>query len=390
MSNPYDYYEFKDIRSSENLNKREPYVFTVTATNSSGTSSASTPTDNFLPIVAPGVPTNVTGTNDDGKSVISFTPGDNGGDSKVIYTVNTIPGAFATSGVIPVSGTSSPITVSGLKNGAFYTFTVTASNSAGTSQSSSPSATVYPAKQLSNLIITNATSNENGKTTVSYTIDATDAGIYAVSIIAVQKSDSTKVFTPSITLVGNNSPVTITGLTNGVEYNVTASATSTSYPNNKINSNTMTIIPSTIPDMPSNLLSTSVDNGINISFKIPPNNGSNIQKYTLRPYYTTVDSSGNKSIKCDTPVTITDPAILNATSGSTGSYTFSTTDRTKTFDTTAFPPSTTTFPKCSTESYSYVPLKKNKKTNYCWFVFLIFIIVCFFILFYRNYRNKKF
>lgn len=385
MSNSYDYYELENL----NKNKREPYVFTVTATNSSGTSSASSSTNDILPIVAPSVPTNVSGTNDDGKSVISFTPGDNGGDSKVTYTVNTIPGAFATS-VLPVTGTSSPITVSGLKNGAFYTFTVTASNSAGTSQSSSPSATVYPAKQLSNLIITNATSNENGKTTVSYTIDATDAGLYTVSVKAVQKSDSTKVFTPSITLVGNNSPVTITGLTNGVEYNVTAYATSTSYPNVKISSNTMTIIPSIIPDMPSELSSTSANNGINISFKIPPNNGSNIQKYTLRPYYTTVDSTGKKSIKCDTSVTITDPTILNATSGSTANYTFSTTDRTKTFDTTAFPPSTTIFPNCSTESYSYVPLKKNKKQNCCWFVFLLFIIVCFFILFYRNYRNKKF
>jgi len=387
MFNSYDYYDFEDLRSSENLNKnkREPYVFTVTATNSSGTSSASSPTNDILPIVAPSAPTNVSGTNDDGKSIVSFNPGNNGGDSKVTYTVNTIPGALDPSApsVPSVSGTSSPITVSGLKNGTFYTFTVTASNSAGTSPISSQSDKVYPAKQLSNLTITNATSNENGKTKVSYTTNAIDAGIYTVTVKAVQKSDNTKVFTST----GNSSPITINGLTNGVEYNVTASATSTSYPNVKINSNTVTIIPSTIPDMPSNLSSTSVSNGINISFKIPPNNGSNIQKYTLRPYYTTVDSTGKKSIKCDTSVTITDPAILNAASGSTGSYTFTTKDRTKTFDTTAFPPSTTTFPPCSAENYSYVPLKKNKKPNCCWFVFLLFIIICFFIFY---YRNKKF
>jgi hypothetical protein len=56
------------------------------------------------------------------------------------YTVTASPGG-ATG-----TGSSSPITVSGLSNGTAYTFTVTATSAAGTSSSSSASSSVSPTK----------------------------------------------------------------------------------------------------------------------------------------------------------------------------------------------------------------------------------------------------
>jgi hypothetical protein len=86
--------------------------------------------------VAPGVPTITAAVSGNAQATITFSaPGSNGGSTITGYTVTSSPGNFT------ASGSSSPITVTGLTNGDTYTFTVTATNSAGTglpSDSSNP------------------------------------------------------------------------------------------------------------------------------------------------------------------------------------------------------------------------------------------------------------
>ena len=89
---------------------------------------------------APGAPTAVTAQPLEGSARVSFTaPSSNGGAAITSYTVTSSPGG------ITATGSASPITVTGLTNGTAYTFTVTATNSAGTGAASSASSSVTPA-----------------------------------------------------------------------------------------------------------------------------------------------------------------------------------------------------------------------------------------------------
>ncbi|MFP5445738.1 MAG: fibronectin type III domain-containing protein, partial [Betaproteobacteria bacterium] len=119
------------------------YNFTVTATNAVGTSSAST-SASATPQGVPDAPTGLTAVAGNGAVTLSWTaPANNGGSAILSYTVTGAPaGGGATVGC-PATAPATSCTVSGLTNGVAYTFTVTATNAAGTS-SPSTSATATP------------------------------------------------------------------------------------------------------------------------------------------------------------------------------------------------------------------------------------------------------
>ena len=80
---------------------------------------------------APGAPTGAIATPLNASARVAFTaPASNGGAGITSYTVTSSPGGLTG------TGTGSPIVVGGLTNGTPYTFTVTATNSAGTGPAS--------------------------------------------------------------------------------------------------------------------------------------------------------------------------------------------------------------------------------------------------------------
>ncbi|MDH4465576.1 MAG: IPT/TIG domain-containing protein [Acidovorax sp.] len=89
--------------------------------------------------VVPGAPTTVVASASDTQASVAFAaPASNGGSNITGYTVTSTPGNITATGAAP------PILVSGLTNGQAYTFTVTATNGAGTGPASAASSPVVP------------------------------------------------------------------------------------------------------------------------------------------------------------------------------------------------------------------------------------------------------
>lgn len=90
--------------------------------------------------VVPGAPTVGIATAGNTQATVAFTaPTNTGGTTITGYTVTSNPGGFTG------TGTGADITVNGLTNGVAYTFTVTATNFAGTSAASAASNSITPA-----------------------------------------------------------------------------------------------------------------------------------------------------------------------------------------------------------------------------------------------------
>jgi hypothetical protein len=112
----------------------------VAATNVAGTGAASTASAAVTPRTVPDPPTGVAATAGDSYAIVGWSaPAWNGGSAITGYTVTSSPG-----GRTCTTGTTLSCQVTGLTNGTAYTFTVRASNVAGSSVASAPSNSVTP------------------------------------------------------------------------------------------------------------------------------------------------------------------------------------------------------------------------------------------------------
>jgi hypothetical protein len=249
------------------------YDFEVAAVNAAGQGSPSASVT-AIPVTVPDAPTGASAVGGNAEATISFTAPDTDGGSLITgYTATSNPGGFTG------TGTSSPITVTGLTNGTAYTFTVTATNAVGIGASSSPSNSVTPATVPNPPTSVSAVAG-NTQATVTFTTPSFNGGS---AITGYTVTDNTDTYTAT----GTSSPITVTGLTNGDMYSFTVTATNavgtgaSSTPSNSVTLSTQ-------PSAPLNLAATVEESGIGLSWSPPSSDGgSPVTNYVVEYELTT-------------------------------------------------------------------------------------------------------
>jgi Fibronectin type III domain len=253
------------------LTDGQGYTFTVTAANSVGPGLPSGPSATVTPATVPGAPTGVTATRGDASALVSWSaPSSNGGAAITSYTVTASDGIHTCGW----SGGSLSCTVSGLTNGQSYTFTVTATNWAGTGAPSSPSNSVVPAAVPGPPTGVGGTPG-NASAVVSWLAPSDDGGS-AITGYTVSSSPSSAGCTTGGTL-----SCTVSGLTNGQPYTFTVTATNSAGTGLPSDPSTPVTPGPTAPGQPTGLSATPGHGTATLSWTAPADNGSAITGYTV-------------------------------------------------------------------------------------------------------------
>jgi uncharacterized repeat protein (TIGR01451 family) len=201
------------------------YAFAVSASNNNGSSPFSAQSNIVTPpgIAVPSAPTGVVAQPGDTQALVTWTvSASNGGSPITSYTLSVIANGVPTGVTVTVpppafgSNTDSTL-VGGLINGTPYTFTVHATNIAGNSAESAPSAAIIP----SSANLPTMTISMSGPTSVSatpaqltYTATITNTSVFPVTNIAVADTLSTVPANISLITRDANGIVTASTTTN--------------------------------------------------------------------------------------------------------------------------------------------------------------------------------
>lgn len=169
------------------------YRFTVVATSSVGASLASSPSNQVTPFGLALAPTNLAAQRGNRSARLTWSPpADDGGATPKSYAITVFPGGRT----VTVTAPATSATVTGLTNGATYTFTVATSNARGTSPASEPSAAVTPAGAPFRMAAPTAAVR---KSTVTLRWKAADGNGAPVSAYVVSWKGKSRTVAPTVT-----------------------------------------------------------------------------------------------------------------------------------------------------------------------------------------------
>ena len=255
------------------------FTFTLTATNTNGTSNPSTASNPVIIPTAPSAPSAVTATvNANGTVSVGWTASDDGSPI-TSSTVTASPACPSCTGTT-VSGTGSTATITGLTPGTSYTFTVTDINGIGTSPPSAASNSITAPSKPGAPTIGTATPG-NTQATVNWTAPTNTGGIpitgYVVTPYKAGVAQATQTFNTTATTD------TVTGLTNLSSYTFTVAAIN-GIGTGPASAQSNAVTPAAPPGAPTIGTATAGVNSATVTWTAPASNGgSAITGYVVTP-----------------------------------------------------------------------------------------------------------
>jgi hypothetical protein len=300
------------------------YVFRVAAINSVniGTTINTTNynfsnTDPVIPATIPGLPTITAVTRGNSEVNLTWTaPASNGGsaitDYIIQYSVNS--GTLWTTFQDTVN-TNTTTTVTGLTNGTSYVFRVAAVNSVNsgttintTNYNFSNTDPVIPAT-IPGLPTITAVTRGNSEVNLTWTAPASNGGSAITDYVIQYSVNSGTSWTTFQDTVNTNTTTTVTGLTNGTSYVFRVAAINSVNIGTTINttnynfSNTGSVVPATIPGLPTITEVTRGNSSVSLKWTAPTSNGGFAISYYIIQYsvnqsnlWTTFSDTGNTNI----------------------------------------------------------------------------------------------
>lgn len=246
-----------------NLTNGNRYAVQLRGVNAMGEGVASTST-NVTPATTPSAPTITAATGENGRVVVSFEPNGDGGDAITNYAYSSDNGASWTT--LSPATTVGPILITGLSNGTTYSIRLKAINSVGQSAPSTataalpsgpPSApTISVVTAADSALLVNFVAGFNGGAPISsYQVSTNGGRTWADAI-------------------GTESPITVTGLLNGVAYPIALRAVNSRGPGTASSAENGT--PATTPDSPQITQVISASGSVDVAFSFGGDGGSPI------------------------------------------------------------------------------------------------------------------